>query len=345
MKVFNIEIFSNRFVYKSNAQTDEVKYKYDYTDVEKNSVEVNAEAAVGDYIVIYNDAQKYYGVITDVTKGAGTNKIQYKSFFQYMDVKILAKFNQEETVEETISRLVRENYIENEDNLQNVTGLDVVEVTETQAQYGWTFADGVVNLFDVIQEAFTTYGVVCDFAIDRQEKEILMLIEKVEGGEFHIEPDLKNILDRNIVLKKGRETANKILIYNEEDMDEQAIFYKDENEEITQNPTSRIQPVIFTTKAVKLSKDQLFIDKATAEAANNLKKTKYENLMEFIVEEDDLLIRPMYRLIGQEAVIHMNDKDYTTILTGYEYGEGKAKLIFGIIRNEITKLIKKKWRS
>ncbi len=345
MKAFNVEIFTNTFEYKSSAQTEEVAYKYDYTDVEKNKIEINAKAEAGDYIVIYNDDLKIYGLVSGTEKGETTTVISYKPFNSYFDVDIFAFFHEGEKVEETLERLVRENYTDNDDEYQNIKGLDVITLTETPAEYGWTFADGKVNLFDVIQEAFTTYGIVCDFIIDRQEKEILLTIQKVEGGLFNIEPDLPNIIEKKIVIKEAKDTKNKVLFYNTENLSETAIYYKDADENITKNPLTRVLPVNFTTKEIKVSGKQTFEEKALAEAAKTLKATKYKNLMEFTVAEKDLLLRPLYRSVGQEAQVHIKDTVYKTVLTGYEYKENKAKLIFGTIRQELTKKLKRQWRE
>lgn len=344
MRAYNIEVFSPSFHYKGSGQTDSVEYKYDYTDVEKNAVEIDIPADNGDYIVIYNDNLKIYGIVCDVSSET-QKKIQYKPISKLFDTKILATFNATESVENTIQRLVEETYINNPDELQNVYGLNVESLTSTTAEYGWTFADGAVNLMDIVQEAFNTYGIVCDFIIDRQEKEITLTIEKVSGGEFYIEPNLPNILEKKIVIQQSKETVNKVVIYNEADISETAIFYKDLNEEITQAPEGRWTPVVFTTKSVKVGKNQTFLDRALAAAASTIKKTQYQNLMEFTVQADDLLLRPYYRSIGQQASIYVDGKIYSTILTGYEYKENQAKLIFGTIRQELTKQLKKKWRA
>lgn len=62
---YNIEIFSPKFEYRDSFQIGTLKYKYDYTDVEKNSIEspIATKVSIADYIRIHSQGSDILGII------------------------------------------------------------------------------------------------------------------------------------------------------------------------------------------------------------------------------------------------------------------------------------------
>jgi hypothetical protein len=59
---------------------------------------------------------------------------------------------------------------------------------------------------------------------------------------------------------------------------------------------------------------------------------------------DDEMIQPASMRIGQTVTVLSNGTEYNSVLTGRQTGE-TTKLIFGFIRLELTKQIKRRERN
>lgn len=70
--------------------------------------------------------------------------------------------------------------------------------------------------------------------------------------------------------------------------------------------------------------------------------SQYKNLIELTVKEDDTMIKPLTWHPGDGAKIRHNGKIYPSILTGREIGNGLVKLIFGMVRLELTQILNMK---
>ena len=96
-------------------------------------------------------------------------------------------------------------------------------------------------------------------------------------------------------------------------------------------------------KAVEIS-----VSEAAKRAGSIFGKNTYSNLIEFMVSKYDPLIcpiemiRPSTSEIGLVMNVIHNGKSYNSVLTGMEIGAGKAKLIFGTVRLDLTKILNMK---
>lgn len=89
---------------------------------------------------------------------------------------------------------------------------------------------------------------------------------------------------------------------------------------------------------------------AAKRAGNIFGKNTYSNLIELTVAKDDPLIKPFsmiepiedFPAVGKAMNIIHNGKSYNSVLTGMEIGAGKAKLIFGTVRLDLTKILNMK---
>lgn len=347
MRVYNIEFFSPDFKYRDSTQLEDFEYSFDYTDIVKNKFKIPASVKPqkGDYFRAKAQDVDYCGVITDTLERKDEKIISYKSFLKYLDVDLMVIFDSSKSVEEFLKSLLDAEYVNNTDIYENIAGLTVTTKSTTEAAYGYDFIDGIHNLYDIFLYAFEVYGVVANFKVDPAVRTITCSIGRTIQEKFTIEADLDNIFSRKIVIKEAKDTVNKIYIYNEEDVTQMVTYYKGQDDMVSTSPDTRIMPVIVKSVTIKIGKNEAFEEKALDKAMSELRSAKYENLIEIECQEDDLLIRPHTREIGQEAAVIKNDTLYSTVLTGYQYKSGRAKLIFGTIRLELTKILKKKWRK
>ena len=98
------------------------------------------------------------------------------------------------------------------------------------------------------------------------------------------------------------------------------------------NNTDRITPVFSSVEYIEGSED--FLADANTRALEALSPRKYDNLIELTIPLNDRVIT--LRKIGTLTTI-LGEKSYNTILTGYEQSGGIIKLMFGCVREELTK--------
>lgn len=347
MPVYNVEIFTPDILYRDSVQIKELDCEIDYLDVIKKKVDFGkriVRAKKGDYIRIKNKEIEILGIVSDVEFEKNKHSIEYKSLNKLWDVDVYVNFAEleEKSLEEWLAEAIRRLYVDSGDLLQNVYGMTVTTTSETSA----VFPDcetGINNLFEVMMDAFTQYGIIVSEKMDIGNRKLQISIGKCEANGFAIEADLDNILEKEIIIKESKESVNKLIVYNEENYAQQIIYYKNVNDEITTDATNRNAPVVLDCATVKVTDKNTFEEQAAKKAKATLKATRLNNYIEIKVTPDDKLIRPKERKIGQEAIVISNGEIYKTILTGMEI-DGQIKLLFGAVRIELTKQIKRRWR-
>lgn len=343
MKQYNVEIFDG-FAYRCSLQVKEVEVKEDYLSPEKNKIKTAQDtlyAQEGDYLHVWGADVDCWGVVTEFENKKGKRQVTYESFLTKFDVDVFCDVIQLEllTLENFIADLIRRNYIENSDALQNISGLEIEVLTGTQGTL--EIEKSVCNILeDVIIPAFTTYQIVVTPIWNIQKKKITLQIARCQAATKTIEADLPNVLYKNIVLRKTKEKVNKITVINEEDTAETLVVYRTAGGEITTEDADRLSPVVFDTILAKASSKKTFAEVALEKAQNKLKKAEYENLIELEVMREDALVNPGNIKIGQQVNVISGGNSYTSILTGREIGETEM-LIFGTVRLDLTKMIRR----
>ena len=139
------------------------------------------------------------------------------------------------------------------------------------------------------------------------------------------------------------ESFNKVNIFNigEDSTGEEVTYYRDADGTITETPSERILPVVFKDVSIQ-AKPENFDLKALEKATDVLAVEKNNNLIELEMLEDDSLFEPKEMNIGQDVLVISEGKEYESMLTGYKFKNGKITLIFGAIRLELTKILKRR---
>lgn len=348
MSLYNVEIFKPDYTYRASAQVEEISYEFDYLSLQKNKIKLrNITAVRGDFIRIIKGSRKIFGLITGVSE-SDTITIEYMSILSMFDVDIYADVlslisSESASLEDWIANTINSTFIKNADTLQNIPGMIIDTVTSTTGKKRLGFDSNIFNLYDLITKSLTQHGIVIDTDLDVQNKNIVVTICKRKDAEKHIEADLPNILDKELSIEKGREATNKMMLVNEDNTSEQAIYYLLQDGTVSNAPDSdkRITPVVLETKFISVSRNDTFADKAYSEAISKLVPGEYDNYICITVENDDCLVKPDEWLIGQKAVIIHNGKEYHSMLTGIDIGK-RTKLMFGAVRKELTKKLKRR---
>lgn len=343
MKVYNLEIWNRDFEIVEHGEIINPKYSIDYLAYGKNNVErAITKASYGDYIRITGDADEVYsGIINSIGGDSEKKKISYVDWIQLLDVDVLIdpSLLQTKTLENFIAHYISETYINNRDASQSVPGM-VIEILSVTENTILNFESKICNFYDaVVLPAIKKYGIVVDFELNVGKKEIRVKIGKGIWEKKTIEADLPNCKIKSFVIKKTKKTVNKIIVYNEDSLNEYVEYYRTTDGNITTENVNRIIPVEFQTITERASGERSFQQAAELKARNLLEYAEYENLIELEFEPGDGLVNPMKMRIGQEVIIIHDNVQYRTYLTARKISE-KVTLIFGNIREELTKILK-----
>jgi hypothetical protein len=86
---------------------------------------------------------------------------------------------------------------------------------------------------------------------------------------------------------------------------------------------------------------QTFAQAAASVAASVFGEVTYNNLIELTCFTDDGLINPTALKIGSAVSVIHEGVAYSSIMTGYKQDNNVITLIFGAIRADLTKLIRR----
>lgn len=354
MQPYNVEIFGKDFSFKQHDNSGRIIYKYDYISPVENLITIAYDPKVskGDYIRIVNDDEEYFGIIKGIKIGGKTNEIsqiKFAPFESIFNTEILFDTTlqgSDMTLEKMIAHYITEYWISNSDELQNITGLSVETISETE-DWGFHLTSDVqglnktiINFMTVIiKRTLTKYQVGLYIEPDFQKRKIVVKVGKKNASVFRIETHLPNVISKNIVLNETTEDVNKLIIYNNENLSDKVIYYKHPDKTVDTIDANRILPVIHDIQTVALREGETFEESAAALASKVFDAESYNNLIEITVLNDDVLVNARKISIGQEVLVISNNNEYSSIFTGYEKG-AKTKLIFGTIRLELTKILK-----
>lgn len=373
MKPFNVEIFDQEFALVAHTNIDTVQINEDYLAPEANTITMLSDAEIkpNQYIRLVRDDFDLFGIITEIADGMDDKNLMDVSFMPFsslLNVQILFDTTLQGgsvPLETVLQNYVAAYLIENDDTAQNVPGLSISSESTTN---DWTFeilpdeeydeetgfggVYAVLNLYyDLFVPAFLKYDVKFDIEINPQAKTIVATIGKEPGQQF-IEADLPNIFDKTIITKSTQQTVNKLVIYNTQDYTESIIYYLHADYSYDTTDADRITPVVYEIATTAPTEGDgtpedpgtTFAEEAQIVADGMFANIEFENLIELCMMNDDEMIQPASMRIGQTVTVLSNGTEYNSVLTGRQTGE-TTKLIFGFIRLELTKQIKRRERN
>lgn len=281
MRPYNVEIFTPEFKYRDHTMISPANLKFyaDYLDPEKNTVEVmnTLKCEIDDYIRITGGSDEYFGIVKQLQEGSGKDKaintVTYHDFISLFDIDLAIDLREigQGNFEDYIAARVKECYISNPDQYQNIQGL---EVSTASATPEWTLDllpegrdenHAVVNVLDqIILKAFSKYQIMLTFTPDVQRKKINVNIRKNTDTARTIEADLPNVTDKYVMVQKAKKMTNKVTIYNINDFSSMVIYYLHTNNTFSTKDEDRSLPVTFSTETVSTN--------TASESAENIVK-------------------------------------------------------------------------
>lgn len=354
MQPFNVEIFDRQFNLIQHYNVGAIDYKYDYLSTMENSVMIafNENVQNGDYIRIKNNTDSYFGYISAIAVNEaqqGFSEIKFKPFITLFDSSIMFDTTLQgsaTTLEQMIADYITAYWINNSDSEQNIYGLEVQTISSTS---GWGFHitsdqkglnKAVINFMtSIIRRSLTKYQVGLYAVPDFSNKKIVIQIGVKAPGTFFIEADLPNVIEKSIIVNESSQDMNKLIIYDQADLETNVIYYKHPDGSYDTTDDDRITPVIYAITSVAVSEGDTFADAAQDAADKQFDVDSYSNLIELTVQNEDALVMPDTLTIGQLVNVASNGTSYASILTGVERSD-VTKLTFGTVRLDLTKILK-----
>ncbi|MCD8097012.1 MAG: hypothetical protein LUE31_03045 [Lachnospiraceae bacterium] len=343
---FTIEVFSPDFTFRSKKRIQRQKYEYDYMSFGENELKIPGvfEADKWDYIRLITDQGILSGIITAKELSSSYTVIRYRDLMSLLDIDVYRERSllADESLEAFLGGMIEENYISNEDSLQNVPGLSIEYLSETVGAT-MNLTDNIHNIYDLALKALKKYGVVIDMTLDVMAKSVICRIGTREQDTKYVEADLKNIISVDIVLQDTDESVNKVIVVGEYSEDDERYgetlvrtYYLDaETGETTMEPTSRVEPVVFQYATISIN-EETFEDDAYETAYDAMYSEECDNAIKVEVVKNDALYRPTDFTVGQKCIIIKSGVRYSTVFTGWNM-DSTVKLLFGMIRTEYTK--------
>jgi len=372
MQPFNVEIFDRNFNFIHNYTIESPVYKYDYLTPTENDVTIsfNKNIAMGQYIVIANAYRKYEGVISGIEViSKDFIKVKYKPLTNLFNTTVYIDYRNQDPAysghapaDKSIEQIIYENivniYINGyppmpwelssmldypTDNLQKIPNLVVTKKTDTMVwQLGLEMSSGwgqyqyfcEVNLSNfVIPRALKQAGVLVTMRLDIQNKKVYCDIEKTSTTSLVIEADLPQIIKKTINEISTIEMPNKVIVlpYPPDGSIPVTVYYRHSDGTWDTNDTDRLTPVILYSESVSASE----YPNMEAELFDKYGAVLYANLIELTT------LYGVYNIeIGNVVSIISGDKQYESMFTGYEIKNNTIKLIFGMLRLDLTKILK-----
>lgn len=370
MQVFNVEIFDRNFNFIHNYTVENIVYKFDYLTPVENEVTIsnNSALAIGQYIVLTSVDTRFEGVISSL-QIINENYIRVgyyplNSLFN-MDIFIDNRLQQggENQGTKSIESIIYDNlnnlfingysiavpyyWTSGQDDLQKIPGLTLTKTTDTMlwmigltdAEYGGAFGGNNVQLNiynDLIPAALKGCSVGVITRLDVEAKKVYCTIGVLNSTTQKIEADLPQILTKNIVENDTSLMCNKyVFCWPSETGLAPTVYYRHSDGTWNTTNTDRITPVITTIETAY--SDMYEGDSIPVRLFKKYGALKYVNLIELTT------INNVYDLeFGDIAQIICGNSQYESMLTGYEINANTIKYIFGMIRLDLTKILKRR---
>ena len=355
MRAYNVEIFSRGFEFICADTVDSITYSYDYLHPETNSVTIVTDAAImqGDYIHMLRGDSEYFGIVSGVSSGdqKGTVEIEYKPFISIFDMRILFDTNLQGqgTLENRLKAIIESYFKNNSDSYQNIPGLRV-GVTSSTSDWGFNLKSDTEGMHHIICNFLETfiirsmekYGVAISVKPNFSDHLIMLTIGKVSANPYYIEANLPNVISKNISIKESDFDVNKLIVYNTSNYTSSITYYRHNDDTYDTTNTDRVTPVILDIVSVDVDESTTFAKGAASQASETFGSIEYNNIIELSVLPDDALINPKKMKIGQRVVVKDGENEYNSIYTGCREEEGLFTVIFGTVRVDLTKLLKRR---
>lgn len=310
------------------------------------------EVGVGAYIRIQRDDTDIFGVITSITSANDKLLTTFgiRAFpSAIFDTDIMFDTNTQGNIalETVIADIITANWISNADTLQNIPGLSVTTTSSTTS-WGMNLKSDtegshycIIDFYEVlIRRALEEYEIAIQTSVDFKNDTIVLTIGKITETQT-IEADLPNVFNSSFLINESSKNTNKLDVYNTANYTTIRTYYKHTDGTYDTTNDDRIYPVVREVQGASAEGGGTFPQAADSAAASVFGEVTYNNLIEITCLYDDELIKPKLLKVGTVVTIIHDGVSYASILTGYKLSNNVITLIFGSVRADLTKIIRR----
>lgn len=334
--VFRVEIFTRDYSFKAASAIEPPVLAFDYLTLEKTKVKATANAEKGDIVNVLDGTGRvvYQGLVDDVERDkTRTQTITLKPLLSLFDVDVSFDRTTYQYAEDLIASIIDEHFIHNSDALQNIPGMRLEVSSHTLARLN--LKDNIHNLYEIITKAFGGHGVVTDLEFRPWSGEVMVTIGR-RGGDIVIEADLPEVVAKSMVIGDSYGKLNKLTLIDRGDEAQRSVYYLHQSGTISTIDEDRLLPVFFGTEYIDVDEDEDFQAATYSRAYEVLAPQKFDNLIELTIPSHSRILDAELP-IGTPASILSGGEVYTSVLTGHEKTQQTTKLLFGMVRVDLTK--------
>lgn len=338
MTPFRAEFFDRQINYRFFVVIDEPEIKMDYLTLDKTAVTLPGLCNIsrGWFCRIVRGKDTIFqGTVASVTQSKNTTEVQLSPMVALFDTQVYkdrTTYNDTKTnLEGWIAGILRENFLNSGDSVQNLCGFSVSAPTTTNG-VALNLEDNIHDFWnDIAKKAIENAKIVISCSFDPADKTVSAVVKShAADTEITLEADLPNVVDQNFTIRDGSDSTNKCVIINQ----------ADESQKATYTLSDYTAPTICRIETVTVPTGKTFQEIAKDRADEILRKSDFDNFIELQYRAEDALVPEIK--IGQPVRILKNSKEYHTVLTGYSQKAGFKTLTFGGIRIDLTKIMKLK---
>lgn len=351
MRRYRVDIFDRQFNFISMAQTSEPTLVTDYL-VQSNStftVPKKLTVSKGNYAQIRDESgSMFQGIVTDYAYDGHTTTVTLAQMSKLLDVDVFADVSTLPNGIEAWFTAQLQSVYNGSDAMQNLMGLNITSSTTTAGVYPVS-SDGVYNLYDMAVFLFKVYGVIIDISFSIPAKSVTFAFRVLnQTSVWKIETKLADVADWSVSSPSMNEYPNKMVIRNQEDTTQELTYYwhpTDFAGTVDTNSTSnRVLPVVSRCAVVTPDEGKTFAEAAHEEAYNTMYQSHYDDQIELTFNSGSKLVE--VGKIGQLYTVIDGDKQYHTVLTGYQRINDKyTRMTFGYVRTRLTQILREERRK
>ena len=277
-------------------------------------------------------------VVSDVGSGKDASTISLRPLVAVLDREVFCDGISDCAA--WIAQAVRDNFIDTGDALQNIPA---TVTNQAAAASRPIVVDGdICGMVDVLSGALTTYRIVVNAQLDMAARMIVFEVRE-SAVQATIEADLGNVIDKDITLGDSYGSANKFVARRVRTVDNvvtvlgQKAFYLHADGSVDDADRDRITPVFCAIASIEDA--ETWEADALAAATEKLTPAQFDNEIKLDYSRADKIVQPEALPIGTEATIYTGGQAYRSLLTGREWEGGVHRLIFGLVRTDLTKKI------
>lgn len=345
MKRYRVDIFDRQFNFVDMSQTSEPTLIADILCQTSSQFAVPKKLAVsnGDYCQVKGDNNELFqGIVTDYSYDGNVTTVTLAQLSQLLDVDVFADISGlGNGIEQFMVTQLSQVY-NGTDTFQALTGLTFEASTTTAGSYEPN-DDNIYNLYDLASYFFKVYGVITSIRFDVGVKKIYFNFRLIDPSTiWKIETKLKDVADYTVKSASTMDNANKVIVRNADDPTESATYYWHPTEFAgtvdTDGTTNRVLPVRSQCTTVTVDEETTFADASYAAAYEMMYQSRYDDQIEITFNSSSRLVS--VGQIGQLYTVIDGDKQYNTILTGYQRLNDRYTLMtFGFVRQRLTQIL------